>query len=76
MDKECSAFYEKLAMLLAEKGDQPYYQISGYVRTRVSFSLVRSSILCIRGSRSKMDHNIEKVSSIDMVADVDAAKIK
>ena len=47
-----SAFYKRLATHLAEKRAQPYAQVKGWLSTRLSFSLMRSAILCIRGTRT------------------------
>ena len=47
-----SVFYKRLAKHLAEKRSQPYAQVKGWLSTRLSFSLLRSAILCIRGTRT------------------------
>ena len=76
MSKECSAFFKRLAVLISEKRDQPYYEVSSYIRTRISFGLLRMALVCIRGSRAPIRNDFEKVSDVDIVADVDEAKIK
>ena len=45
-------FYKRLADRLASKWNSSYSQTIGWLRCRLSFSLLRSSILCIRGARS------------------------
>ena len=45
------AFLERLASLLAVKKDLPYAMTIGWLRCRLSFALLRASILCSRGSR-------------------------
>ena len=47
-----NTFYKRLASMLAEKWNQPYSSTIGWLRCRLSFSLLRSSIMCIRGARS------------------------
>ena len=47
----CS-FYKRLASMLAEKWNQPYSSTMGWLQCRLSFSLLRSSIMCLRGARS------------------------
>ena len=42
----------RLASLLAEKSDVPYLMMMNLIRCRLSFSLLDSSIMCIRGARS------------------------
>ena len=44
--------YKRLASLLAEKLDQPYSSTLAWMRCKLSFALLRSSIQCIRGARS------------------------
>ena len=44
--------YKRLATLLAVKWDQPYSSTMSWLRCRLSFSLLRSSIQAIRGARS------------------------
>ena len=48
--------YKRLASLLATKRDQPYNIIISFLRCRLSFSLLRSAIMCLRGSRSTAGH--------------------
>ena len=38
--------------MLSEKRDVPYYKMIGWIRCRMSFSLVRASVMSIRGARS------------------------
>ena len=62
-------FYKRLASLLATKWDQNYSATMGWLRCRLSFSLLRSSIMCIRGARSSL-HCFERQATIpiDLVA--------
>ena len=46
------SFYKRLASMLADKWKQPYSTTMGWLRCRLSFSLLRSSIRCLRGARS------------------------
>ena len=43
---------KRLASKRSEKWDQPYSQTIGWLRAKLSFALLRSSIRCIRGARS------------------------
>ena len=47
--------YKRLASLLADKWGTSYSQPMGWLRCRLSFSLLRSSMQCIRGVRSNQD---------------------
>jgi len=52
MAVEANVLYKELASLLSNKWDAPYSAALGWVRYCLSFSLLRSSIRCICGSRS------------------------
>ena len=48
MSTECRTFVSKLSELLAIKRDLP----KSWVRTKISFALIRSMLICLRGSCS------------------------
>ncbi len=50
---EMSLFLKRLADRLASKWDHPYNNTLHWLRTKLSFALIRATNLCIRGSRSK-----------------------
>ena len=52
MAKECSLFYSKLAEMIAEKRNQPKSIITSWLRSRLGHSLLRSALICLRGSRT------------------------
>ena len=52
MSRECSYFYKRLAEKIAEKRDVSISEATCFVRTKICFSLVKSLVLCIHGSRS------------------------
>ena len=68
MAKQCSTFYKRLASRLAEKWEQPYSSTLCWVRCRLSFSLLRSAIQCIRGARSACGHASKPTPPIDLVS--------
>jgi len=47
-----TTFYKRLASLLADKLHQTYNQTIRWLRCNLSFSLLRSMIMCLRGARS------------------------
>ena len=47
-----SIFYKRLAYLLSLKREVPYSSVMSWLRCRISFSLLRSTIACLRGARS------------------------
>ena len=52
---EANVFYKRLASKLASKWDHPYNSTLCWLRCRLAFSLLRSSIQAIRGARSSAD---------------------
>ena len=54
---------------VAEKHDMHMSVVANYIRTKLSFEIVRSQVLCIRGSRSLRRPNID-VSEVEVVQHV------
>ena len=52
MGKAATTFYKRLLSMLSEKRDVPYSKMIGWVRCRLSFAVLRASIMSIRGTRS------------------------
>ena len=59
VSRETERFMSRLITKIAEKKDVPISTIANYVRTKLSFILVRSQVLCIRGSRKLWKHNMD-----------------
>ena len=49
---ETSRFVKRLIEKVAAKKDMETSVVANYVRTKISFELIRSQVACIRGSRS------------------------
>ena len=52
MGKETITFYRRLAELLSKRSALSYSSTLAWIRCTLSFSLLRSATMCIRGSRS------------------------
>ena len=52
MTVECKRFHSRLAELIAIKKGEEYSTTMSWTRSKVSFALLRSVLLCLRGSRS------------------------
>ena len=50
MGDAASQVYKRLVNLLTEKLDLSYGEVMGWIRCKLSFALVRSAIMCIRGA--------------------------
>ena len=57
--------YKRLASLLSEKWNQAYSPTMSWLRCRLSFSLLRSSIQALRGSHSSSGQAIHSAPPID-----------
>ena len=64
MGKEGTTFYKRLADLLSRKQEKPYSVVMGWLRCRLSFAILRSAIMCIRGTRSAFGRpiNVENLT--------------
>ena len=49
---EMSVALKVLAEKLAEKNNEVYSHVMGDIRARFAFAIARSSLICLRGSRS------------------------
>ena len=52
MGREATTFYKRLADGISRKEQKQYSVVMGWIRCRLSFAILCSAILCIRGSRS------------------------
>ena len=53
MGKECKRYHSRLAELIAAKKGEQYSQTIFWIRARTCFALLRSALVCLRGSRVK-----------------------
>ena len=49
MAKESQCFYKHLATLLSEKRNETIGDVTSFIRTKLSFSLLKTAIICVRG---------------------------
>ena len=62
MAPQCSMMIKRLAQQLSTKQNLPHSVVSGWLRCRLSFALLRTTILCLRGTRRRRfinENNIE-----------------
>jgi len=64
MGREATTFYKRLADKIAYKQETSYSQVMGWLRCRLSFAILRSAILCIRGSRSSFHRPFRQALNI------------
>jgi len=70
MEEECRRYHSRLAELLAIKKGEDYSTTIAWVRTKVSFAILRAALLCPRGLRT-----LKRRKNLDMGdADLDVEK--
>ena len=57
--RECEKFLSVLASSLAEKRAIPTSLVNNWLRTKLAFALLRSALLCVRGSRSLRKRSVD-----------------
>ena len=58
MAPECHIYHKRLAELLSAKKGEDCSTTMSWIRTRMSFAIPRTSLLCLRGSRSMRRVNL------------------
>ena len=53
MGKECLQYHCRLAQLISIKKGEHYAKTISWIRARTSFALLRSALICLRGSRAR-----------------------
>ena len=59
MAAQCKQYYSRLAELVATKKGESYPTNMSWIKARVSFALLRSALLYLRGSRAKRRIQLE-----------------
>ena len=72
MGNECKAFYSRLAGLLSTKRRLEKSTVVSWLRTKISFALLRSAIMCIRGSRStrKTEQRLDDIELAENISKI------
>ena len=53
MGNECLQYHCRLAQLISIKKGEHYAKTISWIRARTSFALLRSALICLRGSRAR-----------------------
>ena len=61
MSRECHMFYKRLSELISIKRNEPLALMTNWVRTKISFALLRSCLLYLRGSRTPWSHHATEI---------------
>ena len=60
MAPECQVYHKRLAELLSVKKGEDDSTTMSWIRTRISFAILQTSLLCLRGSRSMRRVNLNR----------------
>ena len=53
MAKECARYHKRMAVLISNKTKEEYSNVVNHIRTRVRFTILKSTLVAIRGQRGK-----------------------
>ncbi|PFX33527.1 hypothetical protein AWC38_SpisGene1544 [Stylophora pistillata] len=67
MADECKRFHSRLAELLALKIGDDYATTLSWIRAKISFAILRSALLCLRGTRRK--RRVANISDTDITSE-------
>ena len=63
MGPQATAVTKQLAKKISDQNDLPESVVMGWLRCRISFAILRSSLVCLRGSRP---HRPQETPAIDL----------
>ena len=69
MAPEATVTFKRLASLLADKRDETYGSVMGWLRCEIAFNLLRSALVCIRGNRSKPSDRSQESTMTEAIID-------
>ena len=75
MSKETKRFFQRLAELISEKTKVSLPETSAWLKRKLSFSLIRSSVICLRGSRSHRYKSPQSVQEMDILSDTSSINV-
>ena len=64
--QEACTFYKRLAYMLSYKQKKSYSLVISWLRCKLSFAAIRSSIMCIRGTRSSNKRPLRDADDITL----------
>ena len=66
MGPEATRYHKRVAELLAEKRGEEYSHVMNYIRTKIRFSILKSTLIAIRGVRGKQRRGDVPISEMSM----------
>ena len=53
LSQECQRYHSRLTKLISSKKQEEYATTITWIRTKVSFAILRTALVCLRGTRSR-----------------------
>ena len=75
MGRKCLRYHSRLTELISIKKGEEYAKTLTWIRGKVSFSILRSALLCLRGSRSN-SRRTNDVQDIDVDVELARSNVK
>ena len=72
---ECKRFFQRVNEKLSEKRNISPSISMTYIRAKLSFSLLRSALLCLRGSRSLKKKNVDSLVNTDIAIAIEESQL-
>ena len=66
MGKEAETFFKKVADKMSRKTDQRYSEAISFIRKRLRFDLLRTTIIALRGERGRTNKDAVEISELDI----------
>ena len=66
MGPESTRFHKRIAELLSVKRGESYAEIMNFIRTRIRFSILKSTLIAVRGERGKIKDSAGSISDISL----------
>ena len=63
---ECARFLSSLSAKISLKDDETYAHTITWIRTKLSFEILRSAIACVRGARIPF-HTMDEIRDFDLL---------
>ena len=64
MAPECTRYHKKVAQLISAKTKEDYSKVKSHMRTRIRFTLLKSTLLAIRGERGRTKKTADSISDL------------
>ena len=74
MAQECSVCFKRLSQLISEKMGESHAAGATWIRTRISFALLRAALMSIRGTRHRFYGR--KVAEGDIKLDIKESTVR